>query len=306
MSYPAPARFALLLPCAGLILATLAWAGNAVIGRGLRQAYDPLELTFYRWSVACICLYVFGARSIHAEFGQVRRNLGRILLGGMCGMAGYHLLQYFALSRMSASEVSVIVGLTPLVVTLVRLVSSRTWPTWPMALGVGMGVCGVVLVCSRNGFAARHDELHWVGVGAAVAAMLCWSLYSIRSPRCEGMSWLSTMFFMSLASSLVLLPFYVFDILVHGTPRPDLTLCMQILYLGVPASAAAYGLYNFGIQRVGAVRAAQFNCLIPAFASALAAIFLGESITKTQAYGLVLVVISLNLVLMAKSANPQK
>jgi drug/metabolite transporter (DMT)-like permease len=295
----APIHF--LLPCTGLVLATLLWAGNAVIGRGLRDAYDPLQLTFYRWSVACICFYVVNRKTIDAELKHVRRNMSRLWIGGTCGMAGYHLLQYYALARMPASEVAVIVGMTPLTVTVAEAALRRTWPAPADMLGVALGLVGVWLVCCGNGVAMASGDLPWAGFAAATAAMLCWSFYSMRTTHCEGLSPTTTMFSMAFVSSLMLLPFFLYDVAVGGTLAPSVHIGVQLLYLGIPASVVAYVLYDRGIERVGRVTGAQFNCLIPAFASVLAATFLSEAITERQVIGLFIVVIALNVVLLRKS-----
>ncbi|MEQ5842447.1 DMT family transporter [Paraburkholderia acidicola] len=297
----APATRHLLLPCAGLVLATLAWAGNAVIGRDLRHLYDPLQLTFYRWSMACICFYLINFKDIGAELKYVRRNISRLVMGGICGMAGYHLLQYYALARMPASEVAVIIGMTPVTVTVAEAFLRRAWPAPTVMLGIALGLVGVWLVCHGNGPAASRDALSWAGIAAAVAAMLCWSFYSMRVTRCEGLSPMTTMFCMAFVSSAVLLPFFLYDVAVGGTSVPTLRSGAQLLYLGIPASVVAYALYDRGIERVGRVTGAQFNCLIPAFASALAALFLGEAITERQIIGLFSVVIGLNVVVLRKS-----
>jgi drug/metabolite transporter (DMT)-like permease len=298
-----PAWVFLLVPFAGLVLATLMWAGNAVIGRGLRDAYDPLQLTFCRWSVASLFLYAANCKAIKAEWRHAQRSLGRLWIGGACGMAGYHLLQYYALAQMPASNVAVIVGITPLTVTLAEATLRRAWPRPAVVFGVSLGLGGVWLVCCGNGVAAGPGDRSWAGIAAATAAMLCWSLYSMRTARCEGLSPATAMFFMSFISSLMLLPFFLYDLIAAGMRVPNLLIGAQLLYLGIPASVLAYVLYDRGIEKVGKVIGAQFNCLIPAFASALATIFLGETLTKTQVVGLIAVVIALNIVLLGNAGE---
>jgi drug/metabolite transporter (DMT)-like permease len=288
------AAYPLLLSFSALVLAAVVWAGNAVVGRGLREAYDPLQLTFYRWSLASLCLYLVSGRAIRAEFCLARRNVYRLLTGAVCGMAGFHLLQYFALSRLPANEVAAAVGMTPVIVSVAQSLGRRAFPPPGITLGICIGMCGLYLVCyaSQTGV---HIPRPWAGIGAATAAMLCWCVYSMLLSQCEGMSWLSTLFYMALASTAILLPPYACDVITSGAHALTLKLFAQILYLGIPASVIAYALYNFGIQRVGALKATQFNCLIPAFASILAAIVLDEPMTKTRVFGLIFLTVGLIL-----------
>lgn len=284
-----------------LLLAALAWAGNVVVGRDIRDQYGPVELTFYRWSVACVCLYLVGRRQIHADFDAASRNAGRLLIAAVCAMAGYHVLQYFALSRLPASDVAVIVGMTPVCVALAQAIGRRALPEPALALGVCIGACGVFLVCNRAAVPGSSGDRSWSGIGAASLAMLCWSYYSMRANRFERMSWVSALFYMALASSAMLLPFYLFDVAMSGVEVPSAKGVAQVLYVAIPASVVAYALYHFGIQQLGALKAAQFNCLIPAFASVLAAVFLGEALAPKQIVGVGLVVVALNLVMLGKT-----
>jgi len=39
-----------------LAMANLLWAGNWVIGRALRDAFEPVALNFWRWLIAALAL----------------------------------------------------------------------------------------------------------------------------------------------------------------------------------------------------------------------------------------------------------
>ena len=40
-------------------LANLFWAGNWVLGRALREAFGPITLNFWRWTIAAAVLLPF-------------------------------------------------------------------------------------------------------------------------------------------------------------------------------------------------------------------------------------------------------
>jgi len=71
-----------------LALATLFWAGNWVLGRALRDVFEPAALNFWRWLIASIALAPFALPGLRANFAVIRRSAGLLLalsfLGWRC------------------------------------------------------------------------------------------------------------------------------------------------------------------------------------------------------------------------------
>jgi drug/metabolite transporter (DMT)-like permease len=47
-----------------LIIATVIWGGNFVVGRGLVADLPPITISFIRWSIALVVLAVLYGRSL--------------------------------------------------------------------------------------------------------------------------------------------------------------------------------------------------------------------------------------------------
>jgi drug/metabolite transporter (DMT)-like permease len=69
----------------------------------------------------------------------------------------------------------------------------------------------------------------------------------------------------------------------------DLRVAGSIAFVAVFPSIVAYFCWNRGVHLIGANRAGLFINLVPVFASALAIVFLGESIRWFHFAGLVLI-----------------
>ena len=50
-----------------LVLASLFWAGNMVMGRGLRDDLPPVALAFWRWVVAFACVLPLALPHLKAQ-----------------------------------------------------------------------------------------------------------------------------------------------------------------------------------------------------------------------------------------------
>src|SRR5258708_14577670 len=57
-----------------LALATLFWAGNWVLGRALRDDFEPAALNFWRWLIAVLVLAPFAVPRLRGQLGVIRRD----------------------------------------------------------------------------------------------------------------------------------------------------------------------------------------------------------------------------------------
>ena len=76
----ASSRMKLLLPYAGVVVTTLCWAGNWVVGRAIRGEMPPVALNFWRWTVALAVLAPFALPRLAGK-GAVLRRSWLLLLG---------------------------------------------------------------------------------------------------------------------------------------------------------------------------------------------------------------------------------
>lgn len=80
-----------------------------------------------------------------------------------------------------------------------------------------------------------------------------------------------------------------------------------LLYLGGIVTFAGYGLYNFGVKRLSAGRAAAYTNLIPVFALLFGVAMLDEKLLQAQYAGALLIVLGVLLSQWkGKAANPAR
>src|SRR5437763_8580133 len=105
-----------------LSIPPLLWAGNAIVGRLLREAVPPMTLNLLRWAIALLVLLPLALPALRADgvLAGARARWGRYALLGLLGIGMYNSLQYLAL-RTS----------TPINVTLV----ASGVPVWMMLVG---------------------------------------------------------------------------------------------------------------------------------------------------------------------------
>jgi drug/metabolite transporter (DMT)-like permease len=97
------------------------------------------------------------------------------------------------------------------------------------------------------------------------------------------------LFVVFLSGTILLLPFYLWE--MKRTPAIvwNSNLFFAILYLGLGASVICFWIWNIAISKLGAARTILFGNLIPIFSSLEAVIFLNEQFTWIHIASMIIV-----------------
>jgi drug/metabolite transporter (DMT)-like permease len=142
----------------------------------------PLQLVAMSFTLAAVLggLYL-------AWFPAARRGLGalsgRALALGVAGLFGYHFLYFLALQTAPAVEASLVNYLWPVLIVLFSALlparrGGQRLTAWHLT-GAALAFCGAALAITGGGGLAFSG--HVLGYGAAFAAALTWSSYSVLS-----------------------------------------------------------------------------------------------------------------------------
>ncbi len=100
-----------------MTIAALCWAGAFIAGKIGGAVVSGVEMSFYRFAVAVVCLFIYGEIK-KTSFRLPLRKALVIMLIGIFGMVGYHLLFFAALLTIDVLESSSINTLNPLLSAL--------------------------------------------------------------------------------------------------------------------------------------------------------------------------------------------
>ena len=275
--------FALLL----LALASLFWAGNWVVGRVLRHAFDPVTLNFLRWSGAAIVLAPFAWRGALESRAAIRRSAGVLTLLALTGVALFQSLVYLGLRTTTAVNAVLLNSSAPLFMLLCSWAIERERGSRRQVAGMLISLAGILVILSRGEAASLlRLDLH-AGDAWILLAMPVWGIYSVllkrRPPEVGGMVFL---FVISVIGVLLLAPFAALEALRVPPRWPGGAAAGAVLYTSLAASVGAFICWNRGVAVVGANSAGFTLHLLPAFGTLLAIIFLGESFHAFHAAGI--------------------
>ncbi|WP_427117793.1 DMT family transporter [Pseudarthrobacter scleromae] len=268
-----------------LILATLFWAGNFVVGQAAMQTMQPLQLTFWRWALAAVPLLVLAQLVEKPDWRAVLRHWPALLVLSCLGMSAYTLLLYSALGHTSALNASLVTAANPALITVLAVVLLRDRPRPLGWAGIALGLCGVLLVLAGGDLQRLLTFSINAGELLIVAAITVWGFYTITARRLSVPAITSTAVQVAMAA-VVLVPFAM----ATGAGLPaTASEGWSLAYIVLFPSLGSYLLWNLALKRTTAANAGNYLNLIAVF-TAIITVVLGQPITVPQVLGGILVI----------------
>ena len=258
-----------------------------MLGRALRDSFDPVSLNFWRWIVALVVLLPFGMRAVMGKGEVIRRNIGILALLALLSVPVFQTMVYQGLRTTTAINAVLMNSSAPVFVLACSWLIDREHATPRQIVGMLVSLAGIVVIMTE-GEPARllQLELH-AGDAWIIAAIPLWGLYSVllkrRPPELGG---LALLFVITVLGVAMLAPLFVIHSIVAPPKAPGLEGVLAVLYVGVFASVVAFICWNRGVAVVGANAAGFTLHLLPAFGTILAIVLLGEAFRGFHAVGI--------------------
>lgn len=284
-----------------LTISTLCWSGNFVLGRAMHEHVPPIGLAFWRWTGALLLVVGFAAPHLRRDWPALRAEPVRLLLLSFLGVASFNSLVYLGLNTTTATNAVLLQSVMPLLIFLASYLIYREAVQPIQVIALAISLAGVVAIISHGSVSALLSLSLRPGDGWVLLAVAFYALYSVllrRRPQVHPLSFLAATFALG---ALMLLPVYAVEHLWVRQMHVDGPTLASIAYVAVFPSVVAYLCFNRAVELAGANRAGQYLHLMPAFGSALAALFVGERLQGFHWIGAALIAAG---ILLARRARP--
>jgi drug/metabolite transporter (DMT)-like permease len=281
-------RRAVGLAWAGLLVASLFWAGNALVARAFHDAIPPFTLAFWRWSLALAILLPFVARPMWEHRSQLRHAGWRLLLVSALGISTFSVLLYFAARTTVAINLTLLNTCLPLATFIGAGVLLNEWPPRRAWLGLAVATVGLLVLIGQGQWSQLAGLSFNPGDLIMLVAVLDWALYTLLLRRWSPYFQLPPLVLLGalvLCGVPLLLPFYLMELASGQTFERSVDNLAAILYTGICASLLAYLLWNQGIRVLGVAKAVLTNYLMPVFTALLGYLLLGEGLQAYHWFG---------------------
>ncbi|WP_120997989.1 DMT family transporter [Stutzerimonas urumqiensis] len=269
------------LAYAGLLLACLFWAGNALVARAFFEDIPPLALSFWRWFLALSILLVFVGRDMWHHRSALRRAGWRLWVIAALGIASYNSLLYSAAQTTPAINISLVNTCLPLATFIGGGLLLGEWPRRRAWVGLAIAAVGLLLLISRGEWANLAGLQFTPGDLVMLVAVVVWALYTLLLRRWGSYLTVPPLVLLTALVTLgtpLILPFYLWELSQVGGFEPSLSNLAAIFYTALFASLIAYLAWNNGVKVVGAAKAAITSYSMPVFVAILGWLLLGEAL----------------------------
>ena len=285
------------------------WGSTFVFTKMLLLAgLSPAQIFTLRFIIAYVLLLAVPPKSGDDEEQNKRKWLADswrdellLVLLGVTGGSLYFLTENAAMLYTTATNTSLIVCSSPLfAMLLIALFYRQSEPLSRLKVTGSLVACAGMAVVVLNG----HFVLHLSPIGDMLAfgACLCWAVYSLLMKALTGRY--STLFitrkvfFYGLVS---IIPYYIFvpsDRWIFTSSVFqffNISILLNLLFLGVVASMLCFLLWNWTISKLGAVVATNWVYFNPITTIIFAWWLLNEQITPWFLLGTLLILVGMYL-----------
>ena len=280
-----------------LVLATLFWAGNFVVGKiAFIENVPPFTLTFFRWLLVWLILIPF----TYKEFFKLRRViLDNFLLLSLLGLTSVGLFNSFIYNALNFTQVinaSLFNAVIPVAIILFGLLFKLEKTNKYQIIGLFISILGILSIITKLDLNILLTLSFNKGDILMIGAVITWGIYSafLKKRKFE-VSLLTLVHILCTFGLVTLIPQFLFEFSQGKTIIINDHLIYSLIYLAIFPSIGSYYCWAGAVSIIGANRAGIFLSLIPLFSTILAMIFFDEKFLFFHFIGSVLIILGLLL-----------
>jgi drug/metabolite transporter (DMT)-like permease len=273
------------------------WGITFISTKLLLVTFTPIEIMFFRLVLAVSALTIASPPRL-SGYKPDRQSLldeGKVMLAGLFGMTLYFIFQNTALTYTLAANVGVLTSVAPLFTALVSRVLLGEKLKGNYFVGFTAAMTGIILIAFNGSLVLQLNPLGDLLsiLAALVGAFYMVMIKKINAQQSSVFALTRKVFFYGLLFLFPLLPLFEFRLgLERLTVLPHL---LNLLFLGLIASALCYVTWNFAINMLGPVKTSVYIYMIPVITIVASALVLHETITLVSGAGTALILIGMAL-----------
>ncbi|MBO6535307.1 MAG: DMT family transporter [Balneolaceae bacterium] len=278
-----------------LIVVAVIWALNFSIIKVTLEEIGPFAFNALRFVFAAALLIgVTKWRGFQVIVD--RKHLLPVIGIGMVGNLVYQVLFIVGVNYTNAANSAVILGTIPVWIALMAHLFTEEKLTTPKTLGIFFAFSGVGLIIFGRSTGFSFSSTSALGDVIVLLSAVAWAAYTILSKKYLK-EYNSTQYsaFISLIGVITLVLVGIPDLLQTDYSSISLAGYGGILYSGLLSVGLAYLIWNRGVHKIGAVRTAAYQNLVPVLGVVFGVVLLNESLNLLQYLGSASVLVGIYL-----------
>lgn len=280
-------------PYAAIIIAHTIWGINFVVAKLALQEFPPMSLAFLRFALALLFLLPF-ILTEKKRFKIDREDLPKLFTVGILMVTLNIAFFYAGLPKTTVTSASVLTMIIPMLSVLGGWWFLKEKIYTVNLIGIALGLVGAILVIGIPYLALGLQTVSdtFVGNFLIILASISWVVGACISKKLlEKYSTLTITTIIFLVGAVS----FLIPALTEYLKNPGWV--NQVTYIGlfglffiaIASSISAYFLFEWGLSKLGIVRADLFQYLEPLIAITLGVAILGEQMRFTFIIGAILI-----------------
>jgi len=275
-----------------LILATLFWSGNFVVGKAA-SLFDipPFTLNFYRWLFAWLILAPFTLKEIYKIRFHILDNLKYVLILGITSITLFNSIVYYSLQFTQVISGVLMISTIPVMIIFFSSLLKIEKTNFYQVLGVIFSMLGVIVIVTQLNEEKIKELSFNKGDLSIIIAMLSWALYSalLKKNKLE-LSQLSLLQVIISSGLIFLLPIYIIEMNQGHIVTLELPFILTLFYVVLFPGLASFICWIKGIGLIGVNRSGIFLHLMPIFSTIMAILIFNEKFMVYHLVGAILII----------------
>ena len=280
-----------------LILATLFWSGNFIVGKAASLfEIPPFTLNFYRWTFAWLILAPFTLKEIFQKKNYIINNIKLFLILGVTSITVFNSIVYYSLNFTQVISGVLMISTIPVMIIFFCWVFKIEKTNFYQILGVFFSLMGVVVIVTNADINKLLNLNFNKGDLWMVVAMFSWAMYSalLRKKKFK-LSQISLLQTIISAGLILLLPAYLIEMALGYRVDIHLPFILTLTYVVLFPGLASFFFWIKGISIIGSNRSGIFLHLMPIFSTIMAMFIFKEKFMIFHLIGAISIIIGIIL-----------
>ena len=280
-----------------LILATLFWSGNFIVGKAASLfEIPPFTLNFYRWFCAWLILAPFTLKEIFEKRIYILENKILIMVLGITSITLFNSIVYYSLNFTQVITGVLMISTIPVMIIFFSSILKTEKTSFYQILGVVFSMLGVIIIITKANLEILIRLNFNKGDLWMIAAMFSWALYSalLKSKKLK-LSQVSLLQTIITSGLIFLLPIYLIEGSLGYHPSLDAPFFLTLTYVVIFPGLLSFIFWIKGISIIGANRSGIFLHLMPIFSAVLAILIFKEKFMIYHLIGASFIIIGILL-----------
>ncbi len=280
-----------------LVLTTLFWSGNFIVGKAA-SIYEipPFSLNFYRWLFAGLILFPFTFKEILSKKNYILHNIGFFIILGITSITIFNSTVYYSLYYMQVISGVLMISTIPVWIMFISSILGIEKTNKFQIFGVILSLLGVLFIITKTDLEVIKNLAFNRGDLIMAIGMFSWALYSALLKKKKYEITQITLLEVVIISGLVfLIPIYILEMNLGNQIILDKPFILTLSYVVLFPGLASFFFWIKGIGIIGANRAGVFLHLMPVFGSIMAIFLFDEKFMIYHLLGAIFIIAGITL-----------